>query len=606
MAQAYLCTLAIQLEALDKQTSSMSALNSQLQISVASFNFDVSGTHSSAKANSSYLRQAADDALTRTRQTLRRLHNANLTTGPKHLPSSVLGRVFWYLDDDWQPGVVDLNTLVTAASVCHYWREVVTSYHSLWTNLRIHRVNQLGPGLQTIVSHSGSLLLNIEVSLQPEVCTRPPAVAALRQLHRIRVLKLEPLLIEEFPILSASEAPRLEELSLCKYVDYDDAEALPVVTLPILFNGVHPLLTRLCLAGVIRIGYNRFERLTKLVLRGQCYRDLGDLQSVLDFLQDSPQLADLSFIDCRTIGQHDDLATHQFPPTTRHMLLPHLGRITFIEVEDLIVGILLRVFVLPCDRMVSLLYSPYGDDLLESLEDEGLGAAARFQLLEPFWSTEAATKMEMCSTNRSWCVTLVSAQRQLQAVGIPATPEQVYTALSRFSVWGVTDLWICVDSDVPDGVCTWLMSRAQNVRRLYLDARGGWGNGKHGFDLLQHYMNAGYTLSARLKHCHITVATSTSTMESARHFLVSLPAHELRRRTFHIYPTGGRYQDRCRPPHVEDAWKAWKLGVAADEFDGQSVDIQAQDKFPAIPMTNVFKDDPVRDWDYIVTRNRPC
>ena len=240
--------------------------------------------------------------------------------------------------------------------------------------------------------------------------SHPPAVAALQQLHRIKTLELKPILVEELPLLAAFDAPYLRSLTLRRARDHHLWSHEALITLPRLFNGIHPLLTELFLDSVLRIGPNCFAQLTKLVLHGQFYVDSADLHSVLDLLEGSPQLADLAFTHCGTAVEDDDLASWGNDSASSRIPLVHLRRLTVIPMLVPLVGALLRCLELSQREVVTLLLNPGLPRY--KLRCSDLGAMSQLPILGPFWSDLVGTaermRISVTYISEGWDFTLAS------------------------------------------------------------------------------------------------------------------------------------------------------------------------------------------------------
>ena len=509
----------------------------------------------------------------------------------------MLERTFSFLPGAWYPGD-EIKDLLSVASVCHDWREVITSCHALWTNLHVDRMGRLGDCLETIVSHSGSLPLDIKVIVGS--CSRPPATAILRVLHRVRTLQLD-IVDEEVPLLAASDAPLLQSLSLSTEMDRHEwvyTSEKRLITLPILFNGVHPLLTDLFVADYIRTGPNRFEQLTKLVLHGQHYKDAAEVHSVLDLLEGSSQLADFALTHCSTPSEDGDLTGWRFKPAPRRVPLLQLRRVTFISTFVPLAGALLRCFKLSEDGPITLLLHP-------SRQNKKVAepvAMTQLHLLEPFWSEIATTaeKMDVDCSYRTVSFTLVSPRRELRAIEFRATPEQLYAALG-VAATRVSDMWIrAVSGTHVHETSMWLMSKAGNAKRVYLDFNNWYTSATSGWDLLGDYVDAQGALPATLEECHLSISPGgeqdLSILKRARGFLASISPRELNSRTFHIYP---EQQQNTSRSYVNGAWRIFRAGLINDGVAAaRKVEIHEPGSYPKIALSTTFEDDPVH-WSWV-------
>ena len=514
------------------------------------------------------------------------------------LPRKVLAYIFELVRAD----IIWLEYLMPVACVCHHWRDVATSCHTLWTDISIHDAKYLGEWLSAVISFSSPLPVNLEVSggvYEP----RPAAVDAFEQLRRIKKLEVDPVLLpEELALLANHNAPLLEHVFIRgeKERHRRDLEENAVV-LPTLFNGVHPSLTSMVLSGFVQYEPNGFAQLTKLQLDQQDYRTPADLHALLDLLVGSPQLADLAFTDCATVPEAGELSDWPSTLADRCIYLPRLRRVTFVTLALPLTGVILRSLKLASDKMIAVLYTPHRTGAMLSSWSNTMESDAlrRLHCLDPLWSevVKTATKVEVKYRRPNWSFVVVSPRYQLHFIVFEAELERVYGALEGV-VSNVLELWVRITGD-PSGDMSatgWFVSKAVRARRICID-----GIARHAtayrdeIHVLQSLQAEGPSRKTTLEHCHIFVHDSRWDIARVASYITS--------QAFQDFPAG------CLHLHLEahdedygklDVWRRRKENSLAQGHDAwQRVEIHGSHTFPMISMPRVLADPPVDLWSLI-------
>ena len=160
--------------------------------------------------------------------------------------------------------------------VCRAWRSVALKYAPLWSRISVSAGARGLARVAMFLEHSGQSALAVEC---PYKFTDSVKSDILRNAYRLRRLRLEGELDpEHMALLTTQDAPLLNAL------DLHSPPAQPEDELPTLFNGVHPRLTALALAGYTHYGQNSFTGVKDLHLARQRYASVGDFDRLLDFL----------------------------------------------------------------------------------------------------------------------------------------------------------------------------------------------------------------------------------------------------------------------------------------------------------------------------------
>ncbi|KZT63789.1 hypothetical protein DAEQUDRAFT_815425 [Daedalea quercina L-15889] len=182
------------------------------------------------------------------------------------------------------------------SQVCRHWRSVAFGFPDLWSTVDTARPMSVNAMLHRARGTPLKVIMRDRVSKDSIVpCLRDTGVLMdiVDESHRIVELHIEPkytygsLLIERFN----QPARNIRALTINNVQG-----ALSSSHLPRLFDGCTPRLERLTLGGFTYWRGNSFTNLTHLCLHDQAPESRRPLPSLLQFLQSSPLLQELSLI----------------------------------------------------------------------------------------------------------------------------------------------------------------------------------------------------------------------------------------------------------------------------------------------------------------------
>ena len=475
--------------------------------------------------------------------------------------------------------------------VCHAWRKVAIACPHLWTFL--HVCNTKEDKTAKTLQNSCNLPLTVQVTKDK----RHPILDILNQMHRLRTLRLVTKLeAEEEALLATKQAPLLESYEL--HGTLNVGTTTEPSSLPLLFAGVHPLLSSLAFCGFTRYGNNDFALLRRLCMGHQTFRVADDFTALLNFLEGLPQLEDLMFYSTLPV----DAESLDLNPTKRLVSLPHLRRAIFAVVGISFAGLLLCSIHLPETQPLAVIYTPLSAGQWQRKHAEvDTAIAARLHLLSPFWDQleDTADRMEIDTKDRRWSVTIASKQRELRLLDFSATANNIHAAFGVV-VARIQDIWIHIraqystDPSMEDTIRT-LFRQADMAKRVYieLEEKAEYPYRKWGILNLRDKLDPIPRLT-KAEEWHLNVHTSDGNrsgdgdIEDMKKFFKRL--ERLTGGAFHIYsPKSGHY--------VLDE-KSWKQAFeAAADTVSQKVVEHRGTRFPGIPLSRACTSPCHFGWD---------